>query len=332
MGRVAGTIAPVTPELTVAAVNVAGGRLLRSGGGAYDYDDRDRIDAFVRVLAQARPDVVVATELDCSPGSEQMSRLAEAIHCRAPHVDSEPVSGSSVPGVTRIGIGIASRHPMKVSYFGLPDPAFPLNYLGRERREWFPKAMGHAVVEIPDRGGRAVAADMVFGQWQAIHISHDENGRPYTYETGPGYEFGLRTGQRVRSWLEDRGVREAVVVGDLNAPDPHRYLSAVGGNEVRDAFGPGDPPATTPGGWSPDRALVTEGIAVVRADVLPVPGADHHATVFTFRGERWPPVPQAEGRTRARVPVRRTPPRTQRGRGEDDRAARRDVVERAPNR
>lgn len=318
------------PELTVAAVNVAGGRLLRRGGGAYEYDDRDRVEVFTRVLASAGPDIVVATELDCSPGSSQIDRLAQAIPCRDPYVDSKAVSGSSIPGVESIGIGIASRHPVRVAYLDLPDPPFRLNFLGREPREWLGKAMGHAVVEVPDGPGRAVAADVVFGQWQAIHISHDENDRPYSYADGPGYEYGAETGEHIRRWLEERNVRSAIVVGDLNVPDPRRYLPRIGDNELRDAFGTGTPPATTPGGWSPDHALATEGITVVRSEVLPVDGADHHATVFRFRSERWQPV-AAPVRARAPGAVWRAQSRGERGRGEDGRAAR-EAPQRTPDR
>jgi endonuclease/exonuclease/phosphatase family metal-dependent hydrolase len=96
----------------------------------------------------------------------------------------------------------------------------------------------------------------------------------------------------LREELAARGVRRAVVAGDLNTPNPGDVFGKL---DLVDAFGDA-PPATTPDGRSIDRLfsardLITRGVSVIQ-----LPGADHYPVVC--RLARRPPEARSIGRIR----------------------------------
>lgn len=97
----------LSAELRVTLASVAGGRLTAQSGG---YADADRTDEFTRAIAATHPDVIIISELDCSPGARQLGRLAHGLTEPAAALHSEAFSASHIPGVDKLGVGIASRY------------------------------------------------------------------------------------------------------------------------------------------------------------------------------------------------------------------------------
>jgi endonuclease/exonuclease/phosphatase family metal-dependent hydrolase len=90
-----------------------------------------------------------------------------------------------------------------------------------------------------------------------------------------------------------RGVRRAIVAGDLNMPNPGDFFGKSLG--LVDAFG-NPPPATTPDGRSIDRLFTTPDLAARDVEVVKLPGADHYPVVC--RLDRRPPEEPSIGRVR----------------------------------
>jgi endonuclease/exonuclease/phosphatase family metal-dependent hydrolase len=117
-------------ELCVAFANVAGGRLVDQDRR---YVDADRTPDFGAVIAGLRPDVLIVTELDCD--GDQLEQLATAaMSGRELHLLRHDWSDSHIPGVRRLGVGIASTYPLQeIDRINLPDPPFDLlHVLDRE--------------------------------------------------------------------------------------------------------------------------------------------------------------------------------------------------------
>lgn len=284
--------------LNIVVVNSAAGRL-NSGGGVHRYDDADRTDDFVDALRPLRPDIVVATELNCSDGSIQLDRFAATLSRQAETLHAERVSDSHIPGVDHLGVGIASRYATgPIDWYTLPEPDFPLYYLDTgEVRSWHPKKFGYTELDTPTG-----TVGLVFGQGQPMHIAKDEFGGKRTYAKGAGKEYGRRVGEGMRAWLAGRGVRpkRLMVAGDLNMPNPAEFLSPLAGHRLYDAFGEGSPPATRPNGQSDDRVLASAHFVAGRHSLVKVKGADHFVCAFRFTADPAGTRDQT-GRSRSRL-------------------------------
>ncbi|WP_405064539.1 endonuclease/exonuclease/phosphatase family protein [Kribbella sp. NBC_01505] len=240
---------------TFAFANVAGGRFVDATG---QYVDADRTAAFADALARSRPDILVVTELD--PDGDQLDRLAPAL----PHRLQHAFSASHIPGVRRLGVGIASAYPIvDLGRIDLPQPPFPFLH-------W----RTGAVLDPHPKGFLAVRTggfDLVGGQVCPVHMARDADGKPYTYTAGAGREFGQATTAFLQRELHQRGVQELVLGGDLNMPNPRDLFGPLG---LLDVF-PDPPPATTPDGRSIDRVFTSSGLRVDEVRVVELPGADH---------------------------------------------------------
>ncbi|MFI5735625.1 endonuclease/exonuclease/phosphatase family protein [Kribbella sp. NPDC051587] len=235
--------------------NVAGGRFVDATGR---YVDADRTADFARTLAAQRPDVVVITELD--PDGDQLDRLTPELPYRLKHA----FSPAHIPGVRRLGVGIASAYPLTdLGRIDLPNPPFPfLHWKTGELLEPHPK--GFLAV-------RTGGLDLVGGQLCPVHMARDEAGTPYSYTEGAGLEFGRATAAYLKQELDKRGVRRLVLGGDLNMRNPGELLAPLG---LVDTF-PDPPPATTPDGRSIDRIFAGSDVPVTTVEVSALRGADH---------------------------------------------------------
>ncbi|MFI6579465.1 endonuclease/exonuclease/phosphatase family protein [Nocardiopsis sp. NPDC050513] len=293
------------PRLRLSLSNVAGGRLT-DGGGHHEYADADRTDVFAQALSARRPDLVVLSELDCGPGSTQIDRLsAGAFGTPDVHKHQEPWSESHVPGVRSLGLGIASRFPLRdIQRVDLPAPSFPLlSWDGKEGRPkrlpWHAKGLLIARCATPGGDVCIVAAHL-----HPIHIARSPGpeGVPYSYDVGAGLEFGQRTARIIGKRLAALGDVPVILAGDMNMPDPRGLFTHLGGVALADAFGPGEPPATTPDGRSIDRAFVSGHLTPLAHRVVPVPGADHFVVAFEMeygrgRATRPPALARTLGET-----------------------------------
>lgn len=277
-------------EVCIAFANVAGGRLEDENRR---YVDADRTPAFGAAIAGLEPDVLVVTELNCD--SDQLERLAAiAMPGRELHLLQHDWSDSHIPGVRRLGVGIASPYPLReLDRIDLPDPPFDmLHWSTGERLDWHPKGF------LVARGdfGPAGRLDIVGGQICPIHMARSADGVEYSYTTGPGREFGNDLAEYLGRELEARGVRRAVLAGDLNMPNPEDFFSKLGRLDLVDGFGD-QRPSTTPDGRSVDRIFLTDDLAPRGVEVVRVPGADHFPCAC--RVARRPLVPgNAPGRVR----------------------------------
>ncbi|TCC21748.1 endonuclease/exonuclease/phosphatase family protein [Kribbella speibonae] len=266
--------------ISIAFANIAGGRLVGPDG----YDDADRTADFGQALAGLQPDVLIVTELD--PDGDQLKRLAAAaMPGRKTYRLRHGFSDSHIPGVERLGVGIASTYPLtELERIDLPNPS--IDYLHwRTGQPMDPHPKGFLVA----RGefGALGAVDIVGGQVCPIHMFRSAEGVEYTYREGPGREFGEQMTAYLRDELAARGVRRAVVAGDLNMPNPREFFGETLG--LVDAFGD-PPPVTTPDGRSIDRLFSTPDLVARDVEVVQVPGADHFAVVCRLT-RREPDVP-----------------------------------------
>jgi endonuclease/exonuclease/phosphatase family metal-dependent hydrolase len=282
--------------ITVVCTNVAGGRLVDANGR---YLDADRTADFGRALAGSGADVLIVTELD--PDGDQLERLAaEAMPGRDVEFLRHGFSHSHIPGVRRLGVGIASAYPVsELARIDLPDPSFEmLHWRTGDPLEWHPKGFLVARGDFGELG----QVDIVGGQVCPIHMGRDADGIEYTYSEGPGREFGLGMIEHLGRELAARGVERAVLAGDLNMPDPRGYFGRLG---LVDGFG--DPaPATTPDGRSIDRVFASKDLVMREVEVVRIQGADHYAVVA--RVARRTPEIGAIGKIRAQDLAR--PPRS----------------------
>ncbi|WP_329001899.1 endonuclease/exonuclease/phosphatase family protein [Kribbella sp. NBC_00709] len=271
--------------ISIAFANVAGGRFVDSSGS---YVDADRTADFARALAGLHPDVLIVTELD--PDGDQLERLAAAAMPEA-FVVRQKFSDSHIPGVAHLGVGIASPYPLvELDRIVLPDP--PIDFLHwRTGKPLDPHPKGFVVA----RGdfGALGEIDIVGGQVCPIHMFRSAAGVEYTYRDGPGRQYGEQMTAYLRDELATRGVRRAVIAGDLNMPNPGDFFSQL---DLVDAFGD-PPPATTPDGRSIDRLFSTRDLVAHDVEVLQLPGADHYPVVC--RVDRRQPSASAPGRIRA---------------------------------
>ncbi|NYI97633.1 endonuclease/exonuclease/phosphatase family metal-dependent hydrolase [Streptomonospora nanhaiensis] len=280
---------PRSRGLVVACANVAGGRLVDEAG---DYAPGDRTERFAAALARHRPEIVAVSELDCTRGSRQLNRLVEGLGWPEVHAESRPASDSHIPGVGKLGIGIASRYPLSdLRWIEVPPP--PLRFLhwrtGKELK-WHPKGMLLATAEGPFGAVRIASV-----QVPPLHMGRDESGRVYSYDRGPGLAYR----ERLRDFLDAalRGpdgapLRRTVILGDMNMPTPEAVFTDLAGARLRDGFGSGPPPATTPDGRSIDRAFVTDDLRVREGGTIAMPpenglGPDHYPCVFDVRPRAW---------------------------------------------
>ncbi|HWD79542.1 MAG TPA: endonuclease/exonuclease/phosphatase family protein [Kribbella sp.] len=278
--------------ISIAFANVAGGRLV----GPEGYADADRTADFGRALAGLRPDVLIVTELDTR--TDQLERLGvAAIPGRRLSFARQEFSDSHIPGVERLGVGIASAYPLtELERIDLPQPSIDFLHW-RTGRPMDPHPKGFVVART-DFG-----LDIVGGQVCPIHMFRSVDGVEYTYQDGAGHAYGTQLAAYLREELAARGVRRAVVAGDLNMPNPREFFGQTLG--LVDAFGD-PPPATTPDGRSIDRLFCTPDLVARDVEVVQVPGADHY--LVGCRLDRAPDAPSAGGRIRdqdlARPPVR----------------------------
>jgi endonuclease/exonuclease/phosphatase family metal-dependent hydrolase len=291
--------------ISIAFANVAGGRLAGPDG----YEPADRTADFGHALAGLQSDVLIVTELD--PDGDQLERLAAAaMPGRKPYYVRHGFSDSHIPGVERLGVGIASTYPLtELERIDLPNPSIDfLHWRTGEPMDPHPK--GFLVV----RGdfGALGEIDIVGGQVCPIHMFRSAEGVEYSYRDGVGREFGAELTAYLRAELAARGVRRAVVAGDLNMPNPREFFGETLG--LVDAFGD-PPPVTTPDGRSIDRLFSTPDLVAREVEVVQVPGADHFPVVCRL-ARRHPEAPTI-GRIReqdlARPPARSTPGAPRRG-------------------
>lgn len=272
--------------VTIAFANVAGGRLV---GDDDEYVDADRTADFGNALAGLQPDVLIVTELD--PDGDQLERLAAAaMPGRKAQCVQHSFSDSHIPGLEHLGVGIASPHPLtELERIDLPNPS--IDYLHwRTGEPMEPHGKGFLIA----RGdfGALGEIDIVGGQVCPLHMFRSASGVPYTYREGPGREYGEQLAAYLREELAARGVRRAVVAGDLNMPSPREVFGKL---DLVDGFGD-PPPATTPDGRSIDRLFSTRDLVTREVEVVQLPGADHYPVIC--RVARHPLVPTESGRIR----------------------------------
>ncbi|MFF0342407.1 endonuclease/exonuclease/phosphatase family protein [Kribbella sp. NPDC004875] len=286
--------------ISIAFANVAGGRFVDDDGA---YVDADRTADFARALAGLQPDVLIVTELD--PTGDQLERLAAAaMPGRTTQYLRHEFSDAHIPGVRKLGVGIASAYPMtELPRIDLPNPSIDFLHW-RTGQPLPPHPKGFLVA----RGefGALGAVDIVGGQACPIHMFRSAEGVEYSYREGAGRAAGAELTAYLRQELAARGVRRAVLAGDLNMPDPREFFGE--GLGLVDAFGD-PPPRTTPDGRSIDRLFSTRDLVAREVEVLPLPGADHYPVVCRL-SRREQPVP-GTGRIReqdlARPPSARPP-------------------------
>lgn len=266
--------------ISVAFANVAGGRLV----GPHGYADADRTADFGRALAAMRPDVLVVTELDT--GGDQLERLAAAaMPGRRTYSVRHAFSDSHIPGVQRLGVGIASSYPLtELERIDLPDPSIDfLHWRTGEPLDPHPKGF---LVARGDFGALG-EVDIVGGQVCPVHMFRSAEGVEYTYQEGAGRMYGAEMTACLQRELEARGVRRAMVAGDLNMPNPREFFAEKLG--LVDAFGD-PPPATTPDGRSIDRLFSTKDLVAREVEVVPLARADHYPVVCRL-ARRQPEAP-----------------------------------------
>ncbi|MFF0270909.1 endonuclease/exonuclease/phosphatase family protein [Kribbella sp. NPDC004536] len=283
--------------ISIAFANVAGGRLV----GADGYVDADRTADFGRALVGLRPDVLVVTELDVR--SDQLERLGTAaMPGQKLSYAQQDFSDSHIPGVERLGVGIASAYPLtELPRIDLPAP--PIDFLHwRTGAGMDPHPKGFVVARTE------FGLDIVGGQVCPIHMFRSAVGVGYTYREGVGHAYGLELAAHLRQELDGRGVRRAVVAGDLNMPNPREFFGERLG--LVDAFGD-PPPPTTPDGRSIDRLFSTPELVAREVEVVQLPGADHHLVVCRVdrRPSAGPPVGRIREQDIRRPPVRPAPRR-----------------------
>jgi len=286
--------------ISIAFANVAGGRFVDSSG---NYVDEDRTADFGRALARLRPEVLIVTELDAS--GDQLERLTAAAMPGAQLV-RHAFSDSHIPGVRRLGVGIASSYPLvELDRIDLPNPS--IDFLHWRTGEPL-VAHGKGFLVVRDDFGALGEIDIVGGQVCPIHMFRSAEGVEYTYREGPGREAGEQLAAYLREEFAARGVQRAIVAGDLNMPNPEDFFGKSLG--LVDAFG-NPPPVTTPDGRSIDRLFTTPDLVAREVEVLRLPGADHFPVVC--RVDRRRPEAPAPSRIRAqdlaRPPARPTPRR-----------------------
>ena len=286
--------------ISIAFANVAGGRFVDSSG---NYVDEDRTADFGRALARLRPEVLIVTELD--PSGDQLERLTAAAMPGAQLV-RHAFSDSHIPGVRRLGVGIASSYPLvELDRIDLPNPS--IDFLHWRTGEPL-VAHGKGFLVVRADFGALGEIDIVGGQVCPIHMFRSAEGVEYTYREGPGREAGEQLAAYLREEFAARGVQRAIVAGDLNMPNPEDFFGRSLG--LVDAFG-NPPPVTTPDGRSIDRLFTTPDLVAREVEVLRLPGADHFPVVC--RVDRRRPEAPAPSRIRAqdlaRPPARPTPRR-----------------------
>lgn len=286
--------------ISIAFANVAGGRFVDSSG---NYVDEDRTADFGRALARLRPEVLIVTELD--PSGDQLERLTAAAMPGAQLV-RHAFSDSHIPGVRRLGVGIASSYPLvELDRIDLPNPS--IDFLHWRTGEPL-VAHGKGFLVVRGDFGALGEIDIVGGQVCPIHMFRSAEGVEYTYREGPGREAGEQLAAYLREEFAARGVQRAIVAGDLNMPNPEDFFGKSLG--LVDAFG-NPPPVTTPDGRSIDRLFTTPDLVAREVEVLRLPGADHFPVVC--RVDRRRPEAPAPSRIRAqdlaRPPARPTPRR-----------------------
>ncbi|TWD75126.1 endonuclease/exonuclease/phosphatase family metal-dependent hydrolase [Kribbella amoyensis] len=299
-------------ELRVAFANVAGGRLV---GPDRRYLAEDRTADFGRALAGLAPDVLIVTELNCD--GDQLEQLsAAAMPGRRANVIRHAWSDSHVPGVDRLGVGIASPYPLQeLPRIDLPNPSFEmLHWSTGDRLDWHEKGFLVARGDFGPLG----QVDIVGGQICPVHMARSADGVEYSYAEGPGRAFGQEMTAYLGRELAARGVQRAVIAGDLNMPNPGDFFSRLGPLELADGFG--EPaPATTPDGRSIDRVFLTQDLLARDAEVLRLPGADHFpcACRVTSRDGGRSPLGAIREQDLTRPPTRPGPPAGRRtfGRG-----------------
>lgn len=301
-------------EICIGFANVAGGRMV-------DENDRylpdDRTETFGRAIATLRPGLLVVTELNCD--GDQLERLGAAAVGRSERIQ-HAWSESHIPGVDSLGVGIVSAFPVEeLDRIDLPDPPFPMVHPGSGKRlPWHPKGFLVARVDCGPELGRI---DVIAGQAAPIHRSRGADGQLYSYHSGPGQEYGAELARHLRVELAARGVRRAVIVGDLNMPEPAEVFGRViGDRPLVDGFG-ADPPQTTPDGRSIDRIFLTDDLAARATGVVRLDGADHFPCACRI-GPRTGGGPAGTGRQRqlagerpAHLRTGRPPGHGPRGRG-----------------
>lgn len=285
--------------ISIAFANVAGGRFVDASG---NYVDADRTADFGRAVAGLRPDVLIVTELD--PDGDQLERLAAAAMPGAQLV-RHAFSESHIPGVGRLGVGIASSYPLvELERIDLPNP--PIDFLHWRTGEPL-VAHGKGFLVVRGDFGALGSIDIAGGQVCPIHMFRSAEGVEYTYREGAGREAGEQLAAYLREEFAARGVRRAIVAGDLNMPNPEDFFGERLG--LADAFG-SPPPATTPDGRSIDRLFTTPDLAAHDVDVIPLPGADHYPVVcrITRRTQQTTTIGRIREQDLIRPTTRRLPP------------------------
>ncbi|HEY3560354.1 MAG TPA: endonuclease/exonuclease/phosphatase family protein [Kribbella sp.] len=284
--------------ISIAFANVAGGRLVGPDG----YLATDRTADFGRALAAMRPDVLIVTELD--PDGDQLERLAAAsMPGRPANLVRHGFSDSHIPGVARLGVGIASTYPLTgLERIDLPNP--PIDFLHWQTGEPMdPHPKGFVVA----RGEFGALGDVgiVGGQVCPIHMFRSAGGVEYTYREGVGREYGEQLTAYLRAEFARRGMARYVVAGDLNMPNPRDVFGRL---DLVDGFGD-PPPATTPDGRSIDRLFSTRDLVTRDVEVNRVPGADHYPVVCRLdrRPSAAPPLGRIREQDLTRPPTRATP-------------------------
>ncbi|MFC7326555.1 endonuclease/exonuclease/phosphatase family protein [Marinactinospora rubrisoli] len=275
-----------TGPLRFTMANVAGGRMLRPGEGDHRYAPEDRTEEFAAAMGSGDTDVLGIAELDCSPGSRQLTALAEPVIGRTGvHLAEYRLAESAVPGVAGQGVGLACRHPLAdVERIELPDPPFPLlHWRTGEELPWHTKGLLVARLEPP---GDDRHLDVGIIHTHPVHMARDAKGVEHSYERGPGREFGQATAEFVAARLAARGADSIVLMGDMN--NCSGFFRRIGDRELVDVFG-ARPPATTPDGRCIDRALVTGDLRVAgRPEVIRLAGADHFPVRFRLESPTGP--------------------------------------------
>ncbi|MGW1344644.1 endonuclease/exonuclease/phosphatase family protein [Kribbella sp. NPDC002412] len=252
--------------MRIAFANIAAGRLVDENNR---YVDADQTPVFGAALADLQPDMLLVTELDCD--SDQLERLAAAaMPDREVHPLREGFSDSHIPGVDRIGVGIASSHPITdLGRIDLPDPPFEmLHWRTGEPLGWHAKGFVVARLDLGEQG----TVDIAAGQVCPVHMARSADGVEYTYREEPARSYGKEMAAHLARELEARGVRRLVVAGDLNMQNPRDFFAEQLG--LVDGFD--DPlPATTPDGRSIDRIFTSPSLAVGDVEVVRLAGADH---------------------------------------------------------
>ncbi|RZU03211.1 endonuclease/exonuclease/phosphatase family metal-dependent hydrolase [Kribbella rubisoli] len=283
--------------ISIAFANVAGGRFVDPSGR---YLDEDRTADFGRALAGLRPDVLIVTELD--PSGDQLERLTAAAMPDAELV-RHAFSDSHIPGVARLGVGIASSYPLtELDRIDLPNPS--IDFLHWRTGE---PLVAHSKGFLVVRGdfGELGEIYIVGGQVCPIHMFRSAEGVEYTYREGPGREAGEQLAAFLREELAALGVQRAIVAGDLNMPNPGDFFGTSLG--LVDAFG-NPPPVTTPDGRSIDRLFSTPDLVVRDVEVVKLLGADHYPVVcrVTSRAEETPAIGRIREQDLTRVSNRLT--------------------------